>query len=105
MHSLAFIGHFVIMIVGVLAVFWLPRQRALQGGPLPSLGILILAIGIVALGVVVLELVIFRASSPPDRFWDFLMVYYPAGQAVLDHDPGMLRALIGKGVSGFVNMP
>jgi len=37
--------------------------------------------------------------------WDFLNAYYPAGQAVLIHDPAMLHDLIGKGVTGFVNIP
>jgi hypothetical protein len=104
-HSFVYIGHFVTTVIGVLAVFWLARHRSLSSGSLWSSALPIWAVGLVALGVGVFELVSFKASSPPDRFWDFLNVYYPAGQAALHNDPAMLRALIEKGVSGFVNIP
>jgi hypothetical protein len=59
----------------------------------------------IALGGIAFELLSFEVSSTPDRFWDFLNAYYLAGQAVLHHDSAMLRGLIEKGVSGFVNIP
>jgi hypothetical protein len=89
----------------VFAVVWLARQRALLGSSLTSRALPVWAVGLFALAAVGFELASFRASSPPDRFWDFLNVYYPAGQAALHGDMAMLHALIGKGVSGFVNMP
>jgi hypothetical protein len=51
-------------------------------------------------------MVTFRASDPPAGFLfsDFLIAYYPAGQAVLE-DPQRLEGLLEKGVRGFVNLP
>ena len=105
MHSLAYVGHFVATVIGVLAVFWLARHQNLPSGRLWSPALPVWVVVFVALCAVFFELVSFKASSPPDRFWDFFNVYYPAGQAALYHDAGTLRVLIGKGVSGFVNMP
>ncbi len=55
--------------------------------------------------VMALELLGFWVSTPPYRFCDFLSAYYPAGQAVVHHDHGALRALTSKRVVTFVNIP
>ncbi|MBN9006608.1 MAG: DUF2029 domain-containing protein [Rhizobiales bacterium] len=63
------------------------------------------AAGLCVGGLVVFELVLFEGSSPTDWLWDFLNAYYLAGQAALNNDPSALRDLIGKGATGFVNIP
>lgn len=105
MHRIAYLGHFLIVVVCVLAVFWLARRRALPSGSIPNTAKSVLLVGVAVVVGGLFEILSFQASSPPDRFWDFLNAYYPAGQAALHHDAAMLQSLIGRGVSGFVNIP
>ena len=105
MHSLAFVGHLLITVMGLLAVYWMHRRGILSKEEPYGRGLPKWAVGVFLLGALVFELVSLKASSPPDVLWDFLNAYYPAGQAVLNHDPAMLHYLIGKGVTGFVNIP
>jgi alpha-1,2-mannosyltransferase len=99
MRTLAFIGHFAITIA---VVCWLTRQQFLAKVFLKKS---IWGGFALSLGVLVFELMIFRVSNPPEWFHDFRSVYYLAGEAALHNDLATLRALIGKGVDGFVNMP
>ena len=105
MHSVVYFLHFLVAIAGVAAIVWLARKQALPAGVIPGrdLPVWVFSLGVVATAI--FELVSFKASSPPDPLWDFLNAYYPAGEAALHHDPAMLRHLIGKGTSGFVNIP
>jgi hypothetical protein len=59
---------------------------------------------LIVAGCIGLALIAFRISDPPRYFEDFRIAYYPAGRAALKN-PDMLRALMGMGVSGFVNLP
>ena len=105
MHSLAFVGHFLITLIALLAVYWMHRRGTLSSDALKGCGLPKWTIGVLLPGAVVFELVSLKASSPPDLLWDFLNAYYPAGQAVLNNDPAMLHDLVGKGVTGYVNIP
>ena len=105
MHSLAFVGHFLITLIALLAVYSMHRRVTLSNDERAGCGLSKWAVGGLLVGGVVFELVSLKASSPPDVLWDFLNAYYPAGQAVLNHDTAMLHDLIGKGVTGFVNIP
>lgn len=100
MHSPAFFIYTGATILGVAIILWLARRRALPEWPLP-----LWMAGVLVACVVALELLGFWVSTPPYRFCDFLSAYYPAGQAVLHHDHGALRALTSQGVAGFVNIP
>src|ERR1700739_3547861 len=84
--------------MGVAVIFWAARRQALPGWPLP-LGMA----GALSACVVALEVLGFWASTPPYRFCDFLLAYYPAGQAMVHHDHEALRALISR--AAFVNIP
>ena len=87
-------------VVGVIAILWMARRGTLPSYPMPIWKAAFLATGIAAFAFLS-----FKASTPPDRFHDFFTAYYPAGQAVANHDPSMLRMLTEKGVAGFVNIP
>lgn len=105
-HSLVYIGHLIIAVLGMIAIFWLARRRALPSGRLKSRTLPIWGAALVALGVTVFELMSLKISSPPGAFWDFLKAYYPAGRAALHHNTEALKALIGIGAEGgFVNIP
>lgn len=104
MHYLAYFADMVITIIGAAAIFWLAKKGTLPKGLRPGRDLPVWAF---ALGVVVLAAFMFlsfRLSCPPEA-WDFTHAYYPAGQAALQQDPAALRGLIGKGTTGFVNIP
>ena len=105
MHSVVFFLHFLVAIGGVAAIVWLARKQALPAGVMPGrdLPVWVFSLGVVAIAI--FELVSFKASSTMYPLLDFLNSYYPAGEAALHHDSAMLRGLIGKGTSGFVNIP
>jgi alpha-1,2-mannosyltransferase len=104
MHSLAFVLHLFVTALAVGCVFRLASIGRLPDGSKNSGFSAPIAVACL-FGLIAFELICFKASSPPDIFWDFLNAYYPAGQAALEHDPSMLRDLIGKGTTGFVNIP
>ncbi len=104
MHSFVLAVHFLIAVLAVGCVYRLAQLKRLPAGVANSVAPLWLTC-VALLGLVGFELVCFKASSPPDPFWDFLQVYYPAGQAALHGDNDALRMLTSRGVSGFVNLP
>jgi len=105
MHSVVYFLHFLVAIAGLAAIVWLARKQALPAGVMPGrdLPAWVFSLGVV--GIAIFELVSFKASSTMYPLLDFLNSYYPAGEAALHHDSAMLRDLIGKGTSGFVNIP
>lgn len=105
MINLILVAHFLTAVAGMIVVVALARFRRLPDGVSSNAVPRIWALGLMALTVAIFELASFKASTPPDRFWDFLNAYYPAGQAMLHHERDILRALIEKGTSGFVNIP
>jgi len=100
MEAFLYFSQLAATVVGVIVIFWLARRGILPSYPMPIWTAALLAIGIAAF-----EFLSFKASTPPDRFHDFFTAYYPAGQAIANHDPSMLRMLTDKGVAGFVNIP
>jgi hypothetical protein len=94
LSQLVLVAHLTATVTGIAAILLLTRRV-----PVPHWRSALLAAGCVALAIAT-----FLASDPPRIFQDFRIAYYPAGRAALDN-PGMLRALTGMGVSGFVNMP
>ncbi len=105
MHTVVYVLHFLVAIAGVAVIAGLARKQALPAGVMPGrdLPVWFFLLGVVA--IVLFELVNLKASSPPDPMLDFLNAYYPAGKAALHHNSAMLQGLIGKGTSGFVNIP
>ena len=76
-HSLVCIGHSIIAVAGLIAVFWLARQRALPGfrftgGALPILGAVL-----VALSVIAFEVISFKLSKPAGSVLGFLQSLLP----------------------------
>lgn len=104
LRSIAYVGQIIILAIGVLGIHRYARREAFSASPFFTRSSALIAC-LLALGCGLFEVVIFRVSSPPELFPDFVNAYYPAGLAVLHHDPAALRSLIGKGVSGFVNIP
>ena len=106
MYSLGILTHFVATVLGLLGIFWLAERRLLPDGLRPGQELPKWAFRLGALGLAIFVLVSWRLSTPPvDPLWDFFFCYYPAGRSVVEHDPDTLRALIGKGTQGFVNIP
>ena len=105
MHTVVYFLHFLVAIAGMAAIVRLARKQALPAGVMPGRDLPVWFFLLGVLAIAVFEAVSFKASSPPDPLWDFLNAYYPAGKAALHHDLAMLRGLIGKGTSGFVNIP
>ena len=105
MHTVVYFLHFLVAIAGMAAIVRLARKQALPAGVMPGRDLPVWFFLLGVLAIAVFEAVSFKASSPPDPLWDFLNAYYPAGKAALHHDSAMLRGLIGKGTSGFVNIP
>jgi hypothetical protein len=105
MHSIAYLLHFLVAIGGVATIVWLARKQALPAGVMPGrdLPVWVFALGVAA--IVIFELVSFKVSSPPGPLLDFLNAYYAAGESALHHDSATLQQSIGKGISGFVNIP
>jgi alpha-1,2-mannosyltransferase len=103
-HYLAYFADMSAMIIGVALIFWLAKKGALPNGLRPGRD---LPVWVFALGASVLAAFVFlnfKLSCPPDA-WDFTHAYYLAGEAVLHHDPVALHGLIGRGATGFVNIP
>jgi alpha-1,2-mannosyltransferase len=91
-HHLAYAAHLLATGIGVLGILWLTRMR---WSWTPH---------VLALGCGLMGILAFAVSDPHIPFHDFMIAYYPAGQAVLD-EPAALRALSERGVAGFVNLP
>jgi alpha-1,2-mannosyltransferase len=88
----------IVTLSGVIAIYLIARNWTPPRHPTSLWMLSALTGGLVAL-------LAFKGSSPPHRFHDFVTAYYPAGQAIAHHEQAELRALLGKGVSGFVNIP
>lgn len=88
------LGHLAVVVCGLVVIRRLRWDKAL---PMPVRTALIIA-------GLVLTVLTFAAVEPSYLFSDFRIAYYPAGRAVLE-GPGVLGALVEKGVHGFVNLP
>ncbi len=96
MLSTSFIVHLVIVALGVAGIYGLTRH----GYRIPAWWLLPLALFVLAF-----EYFSFRATFPIEYFWDFVLCYYPAGEAVVRGDMATLTELYQRVVQGFVNMP
>jgi alpha-1,2-mannosyltransferase len=101
---LAYLAYLGAVAAGLITIFWLARRQQLPSGLRPGKDISIGAFVALGLSMVIFVALSFKLSCPPDR-WDFLHAYYPAGVAALHGDSEMLKGLIGRGTTGFVNIP
>ncbi len=106
MHVLVVLGHFIVAILGVLAIYRLAELRVLPAGLRPGRDLPVWQFALGVLGLVVFELAVLKASFPSVPFFDFTFAYYPAGYALAHQDPKMFHDVIGIGAKGgFVNIP
>ena len=105
MHNLVYLTQFLATIAGVMFIYGLDARQVLPTGIRPGRDMPLWAFVVFGLGLLVFESVSVVASVPSDTFWDFLNAYYLAGKAAWHNDHGLLRDLIGRGHTGFVNIP
>lgn len=106
MHNLAYFLHFLFALAGVVFIYCYGREKAFPALNFYENGKFSWRVGLIWLGLAVFVLISFRASYPPDPFWDFTYAYYPAGRALAHNDPVAFRNIIGIGAQGgFVNIP
>lgn len=104
MHYLAYLFDMLATLMGGLAIFWLAKKGILPKGLRPGRDMPVWAF-LFGGGVLAAFLFLNLKLSCPPEAWDFTHAYYVAGQAVLHNDRATLHDLIGKGTSGFVNIP
>ncbi len=104
MHYLAYLFDMLATLMGGLAIFWLAKKGMLPKGLRPGRDMPVWAFLLGGGALAAFLFLNLKLSCPPEA-WDFTHAYYLAGQAVLHNDRATLHDLIGKGTSGFVNIP
>jgi alpha-1,2-mannosyltransferase len=98
--AIVYFSYLALTVLMFFAIRWIGNRGLLPSYPMP-----VWMIGALTISAVAFSLISFKISTPPDRYHDFFFAYYPAGQAIANHDPAALRVLTDRGVSGFVNIP